>query len=166
MNFKELVALSQEAFIALEKGAFLTTKGDGKNNTMTISWGTMGRIWEKPMMLVLVRESRYTHGLLEKNQEFTVTFPKGTTLNHALGIAGSQSGRDIDKFSELNLTIKEGKSISTPIIETEGVHLECKVVGRVPVGPEHLEKEIVEGFYSDQDFHTLYFGEVLQGYQL
>ncbi|MFQ7768928.1 MAG: hypothetical protein ACLRIL_12030 [Fusicatenibacter saccharivorans] len=48
-------------------------------NTMTIGWGTMGTIWGPPkkgkqIITVFIRESRRTHQILQKEDEFTVCF--------------------------------------------------------------------------------------------
>ena len=57
----------------LPKGVLLTTKADGRTNTMTIGWGALGIEWSTPVFIAYVRDSRYTHGLIEKTGEFTVT---------------------------------------------------------------------------------------------
>ena len=86
----------------LPKGAFLTVSHGGRDNTMTIGWGSLGVIWGKPVFSVLVRPSRYTYGLLEASGEFTVSVPL-TDMAKALGVCGSKSGRDLDKFAAAGL---------------------------------------------------------------
>ena len=82
--------------------ALVTTAAEGKVNTMTIGWGTLGVEWGKPLFTVFVRQSRYTKELLDKNGEFTINVPlKGTDRKQALGFCGSKSGRDVDKFANL-----------------------------------------------------------------
>jgi hypothetical protein len=47
----------------------LLTSGDlGKNdyNTMTIAWGSIGVMWNKPFVQVVVRPTRYTTPLLSQ----------------------------------------------------------------------------------------------------
>ena len=44
-------------------GILLTTAADGKVNTMTIGWGTIGVDWSRPVFIAYVRESRYTKQL-------------------------------------------------------------------------------------------------------
>ena len=62
---------------ALQTGVLLTTKADDKVNTMTISWGTLGIEWAKPIFTAFVRENRFTKHQLEKNPEFTISIPYG-----------------------------------------------------------------------------------------
>lgn len=80
-------------------------------NTMTIGWGTMGTIWGPPkkgkqIITVFIRESRRTHQILQKEDEFTVCFfPE--KYRKDLGILGSKSGNDVpDKISLTSLTPK------------------------------------------------------------
>lgn len=40
---------------------------------MTISWAALGYMWRKPVMVVMVRESRFTHHIVEKASSFTVS---------------------------------------------------------------------------------------------
>ena len=65
-------------------------------NAMTISWGSMGTIWGKPVITVYVRPDRYTFGFLKENETFTVSFyPEA--FRDALKLMGTASGRDGDK---------------------------------------------------------------------
>ena len=63
---------AKEIMLAVEKGVLLTTKSKGKVNTMSISWGTLGIEWNRPIFTAFVRESRFTKKLLDESGEFTV----------------------------------------------------------------------------------------------
>ena len=141
----------------LPKGAFLTVSHGGRDNTMTIGWGSLGVIWGKPVFSVLVRPSRFTFGLLESSGEFTVSVPL-TDMSKALGICGSKSGRDIDKFAEAELQKLPGIKISTPVIGGAGLHYECKVLFKQPMNPALLDSAINAASYSSGDYHTIYYG--------
>ena len=60
---------------AVKKGVLLTTRANGKVNTMSISWGALGIEWNKPIFTTYVREGRFTRELLDANGEFTVNVP-------------------------------------------------------------------------------------------
>ena len=141
----------------LPKGAFLTVSHGGLDNTMTIGWGSLGVIWGKPVFSVLVRPSRFTFGLLESSGEFTVSVPL-TDMSKALGICGSKSGRDIDKFAAAELQKMQGIKISTPVIGGAGLHYECKVLFKQPMNPALLDPAINAASYSSGDYHTIYYG--------
>ena len=141
----------------LPKGAFLTVSHAGRDNTMTIGWGSLGVIWGKPIFSALVRPSRFSYGLLEASGEFTVSIPQ-TDMAAALAVCGSKSGRDIDKFSAAGLKKLPGLKIATPVIGGAGLHYECKVVFKQAMDPQQLDPAISSAFYANGDHHTLYFG--------
>jgi flavin reductase (DIM6/NTAB) family NADH-FMN oxidoreductase RutF len=147
-------------------GIFLTVKDPDQDraNIMTIGWGTIGYIWRKPILMVMVRYSRHTYGLLEKAGEFTVSIPLHQDRTNELMICGRQSGRDIDKFKECGFTPEKGRAIDTPIIKECPLHFECRVVYQQAMEPGQLNKELRTNCYQTPDYHVLYFGEILASY--
>ncbi len=143
-------------------GIFLLTGEEG--NPMTIGWGTIGRVWGKPIFTVLVRPSRYSYGLLEKTGEFSVNIP-GDELSDKLEYCGEHSGRDVDKVKRCKFTLKPGIKIKTPYIAECHVHYECRVVHKNKVIPDNMENSIIERYYPSDDYHTVYFGEILGVYR-
>ena len=89
---------AKEVLEALPKGAFLNVSDGQKDNTMTIGWANLGFMWKKPILTVMVRHSRYTYELIEKADCFTLSLPLSTDLKKELGICGTKSGRNVDKF--------------------------------------------------------------------
>ena len=83
--------------------ALLTVGDKNKYNTMAISWGTLGTLWHKEVVIVFVRKSRYTHEFIENNDYFTVSFYSDIYYKD-FGILGSVSGRDKDEVSLTKLT--------------------------------------------------------------
>jgi len=147
----------------LAKGAFLTTADDTHYNTMTIGWGSIGYLWGKPVFTIMVRHSRYSHELLEKQGEFTVSlaFDK---LKSELALCGTKSGRDIDKFAAAKLTAQPGKKVQVPIIGECERHYECKVIYKQDMLPESLDSAENSKWYASGDYHTLYYGEIVASY--
>lgn len=158
------VELSTELLGQLQKGAFLTVKSGEKVNTMTISCGSIGFLWMKPMFTVMVRYSRYTHELIENAESFTVSFPLNGQLKNELSVCGTKSGRDINKMEECNFSLKNGSLKDTMIIDECDLHLECKIVCRQPVNENMPSEEIKSNIYSNKDYHVLYHGEIIKAY--
>ena len=53
----------------------LLTAGDMDSfNSMTVSWGSLGTLWGKPVATVYVKPARYTHGFMEDSDYFTLGF--------------------------------------------------------------------------------------------
>jgi flavin reductase (DIM6/NTAB) family NADH-FMN oxidoreductase RutF len=131
---------------------------------MTIGWATFGFIWQKPVMMVAVRSTRHTFGIIEKAQDFTVTIPSGN-MSKTTAFCGSTSGRDVDKFKKCNLETANGRNVASPIINVPGIHYECKIVYKSAMNPAHLDKNYDKVIYPKKDYHTLYFGEILACYE-
>ncbi len=158
------MSIADEAMRKIKKGAFLTVKAADMLNTMTIGWATFGFIWQKPVMMVAVRPTRHTFGIMEKAQDFTVTIPSGD-LSKAIAFCGSKSGRDVDKIKMCNLETADGQTVASPIIKTPGMHYECKIIYTSAMNEAHLDKTIDESLYPRKDYHTLYFGEIVACYE-
>lgn len=160
------VAYNEYAAKALEilsNGAFLTTAHNGKVNTMTIGWGNIGYIWGKPIFTVMVRHSRYTHDLIEKSGEFTVSLPF-KDMKKCLNFCGAKSGRELDKITAMELTMIPGKKVSTPVIADCGLTYECKIVYKQDMDETCLDSEYKNKWYAQGNYHTIYYGEIVACY--
>lgn len=143
----------------LNKGAFLVA-GREKPNVMTVSWGMVGVMWRKKIVVVPVRESRYTKEFLDKEGEFTLSVPY-EKMSKEIAFCGSKSGRDVDKFQELGLEKVKSEKVSTCMVGGCDAYFECKVLAKIPLTADVLPDEVKEIAYKDSDYHTLYIGEVL-----
>lgn len=163
-------ALLPEAVEQIGKGAFLTAGGE-KVNPMTIGWGQFGVVWGKPMVLVLVRKSRYTFTLLEKTDTFTVSIPASGTMQKELTYCGSHSGRDSDKLAGAQLNRAPARCGGADGIAGCAMRIECRIVQRADLPNDHLDDALRTRYYTptpalpDGDPHTLFFGEVLGAYR-
>lgn len=165
-----------EILTAVDKGVLLTSAANGKVNTMTISWGMLGVEWARPVFVTFVREGRFTRTLLDETGEFTIGIPGEGFDRKALGRAGSVTGRDVDKISELGLHTVKSQVVSVPAIAEAAVTLECRVVYRQPQDRNALPADFIDRFYpqdvpstnclGNRDVHIAYYGEVVAAYTM
>lgn len=155
---------SQQFLTQLPKGAFLTVKQEDRLNTMTIGWGSIGYIWRRPILMVMVRYSRHTYDLIDKAPDFTVCLPANGTMKKALAITGSKSGRDTDKFKAADLTIQAAETVESPVIKGCELTFECKTVFKQIMDPEKLDVSIRADSYQNDDYHVMYYGDILACY--
>jgi flavin reductase (DIM6/NTAB) family NADH-FMN oxidoreductase RutF len=134
----------------------------GNPNVMAIGWGIVGPIWGMPTFTVLVRPSRYTHGLIEKTMDFTVNVP-GKGLEDVVSLCGSKSGRDVDKFAKAHLTPVRARSTKSPIIKECVAHFECSVVCQLHMTEKSIRARIRRN-YKSGNYHTLFIGKILHAY--
>jgi len=133
-------------------------------NPMTIGWGQIGIAWGKPVFLVMVRHSRYTHELMEEAETFSVNVPS-ESLADACMLCGTKSGRDTDKIAETGLTVEKGLALDVPALKECPLHYECRIVHKSEVDPAALDGGIKSACYGGGDFHTVYWGELAGVYQ-
>jgi flavin reductase (DIM6/NTAB) family NADH-FMN oxidoreductase RutF len=159
-----LATYAKETLRALRDCGCLLVAGDLITaNVMTIGWGLIGPLWSKPFFLIAVRPSRYTYEFIERTGDFTVNVLKPGMGNIA-DYCGSISGRDVNKFKSMNLTLDSGKHVNSPVIRECRIHYECKVKYKTELIPPALPADLVAKTYANGDYHTLYYGEIVSSY--
>lgn len=156
------------SFIELiSKDWALLTSGDADDfNTMTVSWGGIGFIWNKPVAFVFVRAERYTFEYLERTKKFTLSFLKDE-FHKAHSVCGSKSGRDCDKVKETGLTPVFLDSKQVTFNESKLV-LDCKIMyGDVLDSENYVDTEALEKWYGAKGgMHKMYVAEVQDAYMI
>ncbi len=166
MDINSLSPYFKKATELLPKGAFLTTHHNGKTNTMTVGWGSFGFEWGIPVAEVMVRESRFSKDAMDKNLEFTLTFPYDESMKQALAFCGSHSGRDTDKIAECNLNLINAKSTSTPVVACRGLVFECKVIAKAEMNSGSTSIDVLGKWYKNGDLHTFYYASIESCYEI
>lgn len=134
-----------------------------KWNTMTASWGGVGVIWGNPSATCYIRHSRYTKEFVDNSEYFTLSFLRDG-YRDVLGVLGSKSGRDMDKMHDSGLTptFVDGQ----PTFAEAELVLVCRKRCKSEIAPEDiLQQETLDKWYGDQDYHTMYIGEIVAAYR-
>ena len=90
-----------------EDWALLTAGTINDFNSMTIAWGGLGTIWNKPVAFLLVKPSRYTFDFVQKHTEITVSWYDEKFKKELASTFGAKSGRDINKVAQSGFTPEE-----------------------------------------------------------
>lgn len=139
--------------------ALLTAGKSDDFNTMTVSWGGIGELWNKDVCFVFVRPQRYTYEFMEKNDYFSLSF-FGGEYKKELGICGSKSGRDIDKIEETGFSpIDLGEAVG---FEQAKVSVVLKKLAYQDMKPDGFIDETIMKNYANNDFHRVYVGEIVK----
>ena len=116
--------------------------GGHKPNIVTVAWaGTVCS--DPPMLSISLRPQRFSYGIIADTREFAVNIPSADQAK-VTDWCGVKSGRDVDKFSEMNLTPLKGKTIEAPLIMECPISLECKVKRIVKLGSHDLFLATIE----------------------
>lgn len=161
-NFKEIKAndIKENIFNTIGHDWMLVTAGNKeKSNTMTVSWGTMGILFNKPVVTIFIRPQRYTFGFLEKENTFTLSIlPE--EYRKALNICGKLSGRDCDKLQEAGIHSLGLESGNIGIDEARMI-VECrKIYSDFLTEEKFSDKNISPAFFKDKDYHKAYIAEI------
>ncbi len=148
-----------DPFKNFNNGWALVTAGTKDDfNTMTVSWGSLGTLWNKPIATVYIKPCRYTYKYLEREDYFTVSF-YDEKYREDLMILGTKSKRDTDKLAltkltpdylEKGITFKEAKCT----LVLKKIYYDDLKLDRIP-------KEYIERYYKEEAPHRLYIGEVI-----
>lgn len=158
----------------LSKGILLTTSDGSRINTMTIAWGMLGIDWRLPMFITFVRSSRLSYEFLLANPQFTINIPTNEIDKRILGIAGTKSGRDLDKIKALDLHLEAPEKISVPGIRELPLTLECNVIYKQAQDPAAIPQNLRDTFHPadgvdlskgvNKAYHTAFYGEIVAAY--
>lgn len=159
---------------SLPGGILLTTSNGTRVNTMTIAWGMLGRDWNLPVFTTLVRTSRLTYDYLKLNPQFTINVPTSPIDRRILGIAGTRSGREMDKIADLGLHLEAPERISVPGIVELPLTLECNVIYQQAQDPALIPAKLRDAFHPasgtdltkplNRTYHTAFYGEIVAAY--
>ena len=119
-------------------------------NIITVAW--TGTICTNPAMVYIsVRPERYSYDIIKETGEFVINLGN-KALVKAVDYCGVKSGRDVDKFKEMNLTPVKGEHVSAPYIAEAPVSIECKVEQIMELGSHHMFIAKVVGVHVDRQY--------------
>ena len=101
-------------------------------NVLTIGWtGILNTI--PPKTYISVRKERHSYQMLLDTREFVINLPSANLVK-AVDFCGVRSGKDLDKFKDMNLTPVNAPNVTAPLISECPLHLECRVTDTVDLG--------------------------------
>lgn len=119
-------------------------------NIITVAWsGTCNT--QSPMLYISVRPERHSYQIIKETGEFVVNLVNKNIV-YATDYCGVKSGRDVDKFKEMNLTPLESKHIKAPGISESPVNIECRVKQVIPLGSHDMFLAEVLGVTVDDKY--------------
>ena len=111
-------------------------KDESEYNILTIGW--TGTICTDPALCYIsVRPERYSYPILRRNMEFVINLTT-EKLAYATDWCGVRSGKDYNKFKELNLTPAKATIVDAPYIEESPLCIECRVKEILSLGTHDM----------------------------
>ena len=152
----ELISLWMNRWLLLTAGDFSSEE----YNTMTVSWGSFGVMWNRPIAQVVVRPTRFTHAFMNRFPTFTLcAFPE--SQREALSILGTLSGRDGNKIAKSGLTPCPAQAVAAPAFAEADLIVECRTLYHHDIDPLRFSDPSIDNHYPARDYHTCFVGEIL-----
>lgn len=156
----DIKTIDKNAFTLIGEEWMLVTAGnEEKCNTMTASWGGVGVLWNKNVATIYIRPTRYTKTFIDENECFTLSF-FDESYKKGLGICGSVSGRDTDKFAQSGF--HAGYLDTVPYIEEANMVFVCRKLYQDEIKPTNFLDASLDSNYPLKDYHTMYIAEITQ----
>lgn len=119
-------------------------------NIITLSW--LGTICTNPpMCYISLRPERYSYDIIKRNMEFVINITT-EELAQATDWCGVRSGRDFNKFQEMNLTPAQATIVRAPIIEESPLNIECRVKEILSLGSHDMFIADVVNVKADEKY--------------
>ena len=149
-------------FNRIGKDWMLLSSTDGTHpNTMTVSWGCIGKLWNKPVAICFIRPQRHSYGLVESSTHLTLAhLPEG--YRDALALCGKASGRDCNKFEAAGLTCSFTENGIPYPAESDEVLVCRKLYADDLREGAFIDPSILPTHYPASDLHRFYVCEIEQ----
>ena len=136
----------------------ITAEKDGKVNTMTASWGGVGVLWNKKVAYIFIRPQRYTKEFVDFSDRLSVCVLPNS-YRKELSYLGNVSGKDEDKISNANLKVQKYEDV--PYFDEARLTLICRKLYAQDLKEEcFIEKDIIDKWYPEKDYQTMYVVEI------
>lgn len=133
-------------------------------NMMTVAWGSVGCMWNRPFAQIVVRPQRHTLKYIEACDSFTLCgFPD--KYRKDLQHLGTVSGRDCDKLAGTELTLMPSESVLSPGYNEASLILECRKMYRQEMNPLGFITDAGVKVYPEKDYHVIFFGEIVKAFR-
>lgn len=124
---------------------------EGKDpNIITVAWtGTI--CTNPPMVYISVRPERYSYDIIKNSKEFVINLTTKDIVK-ATDYCGVRSGRDVNKFQDMNLTPQKASQVNAPLIAESPVNIECRLHDIVKLGSHDMFLAHVVAVNVDKEY--------------
>lgn len=134
--------MNTNVFRNLSYGVYVISSLDGDRNTGCVANSIM-QITSAPATIALsMNHDNFTNSCIEKTGKFAISILSEASEAALIGQFGFQSGKDVNKFDNVDFEVKEG----LPVLKDSCGYIVCKVIDKMETAT-----------------HTVFLGEVIDG---
>ena len=117
-------------------------------NIITISWtGTINT--DPAMCYISVRPERHSYDIIKRTKSFVINLTT-KDLAKQTDWCGVRSGKDYNKFKEMNLTPEAAQFVNAPMIAECPLSIECEVTDIMPLGSHDMFIAKVKAVHAEE----------------
>ena len=132
--------INTDAFRNLSYGVYVVSTKDGERPTGCVANSVMQITSSPATIAVSMNHDNYTNSCIQKSGMFAVSILTEMSDPGLIGKFGFQSGRDADKFKDVDFSWQEGM----PVLSDSCAYVVCKVIDKM-----------------ETTTHTVFLGEVV-----
>ena len=146
------MSVNQDALFKISYGLYIVTcKSEEKDNGIIVN--TVTQVTNTPNRIaVTINKENYSHHVIKQTGRMNINCLSEDAPFKVFETFGFQSGRDVDKFQEMNLTPQPSLHINAPGITESPVNIECKVREIKELGSHHMFIADVLGVSIDDTY--------------
>lgn len=131
--------------------ATMVSCGDEETaNIVTVAWtGTI--CTNPPMTYISLRPARHSYDIIKRTGVFVINLTT-EDLVFATDFCGVKSGREVDKFAQMGLTIERDEDYQCPMIKESPVSIVCETSEIKELGSHHMFIAHVKAVYVDERY--------------
>jgi flavin reductase (DIM6/NTAB) family NADH-FMN oxidoreductase RutF/rubredoxin len=124
--------MDKKTFHKISYGLYIVCSTNGEKTNGQIANALFQVTSQPPTIAVSINKQNLTHEYITKSKVFTVSILDKNTPLTLIGTFGFKSGRDIDKFKNVNFKLS---TTNVPIIIDHTIgYLEAEIIDRIDVG--------------------------------
>ena len=121
-----------------------------RSNILTVAW--TGIACTNPAKVYIsIKPERYSYNIIKESGEFVINLTT-EELAYATDWCGVKSGKNVDKFKEMNLHKEKANFVKCPMIKESPVSVECKVCEIKELGSHHMFLADVLAINADEKY--------------
>jgi flavin reductase (DIM6/NTAB) family NADH-FMN oxidoreductase RutF len=141
-NIEGRLKMNTKVFRHISYGVYIITTMDGERPTGCTANSVMQVTSSPATIAISINHDNYTNGCIKKTNRFAISILSETSAPLLIGTFGFRSGKDTDKFTNVDYEVKE----NLPVIKDSCGYIVCKVIDQM-----------------EAPTHTVFLGEVIDG---
>ncbi len=134
--------MNKNVFRNLSYGVYIISTWDNGRPTGCVANSAMQITSEPATIAISINHDNYTNQCIKENGRFAISILSEQTNPQIIGTFGYQSGKDVDKFANVDYEVKG----MLPVIKESCGYIACEVMNTM-----------------ETETHTIFLGKVLDG---